>query len=370
MGLNFRFAIISDLHIALPSTLRDHPRRVHLVEVSIPALEVVLERLSHYDLDFLLLTGDLTQHGEPANHQWLVERLHRLPYPVYVIPGNHDIPVAQANGWSIGASEFAQIYAKFGYDDPTQLYYTQEVLPQVRLIGLNSSMFDSSGQQIGRIDAAQLEWLQQVLAKHREELILVMIHHNVVEHLPYQSRHSLGQRYMLANAPELRAILRAAGVQLVFTGHLHVQDIAWADSVYDITTGSLVTYPHPYRVMQVVTDAWGDRWLQVESGRVRSVPGWENLITISRELIGDRSSEFMVKLLTSPPLNLSWAEAQPLLPALRYFWADIADGDGLFDFAQFPPVVRHYLERFSAKDPAGHLHLIDNGIALRLGGIQ
>ena len=75
MNLNFKFAIVSDLHIALPQTIWDHPHRFHLVEVSIPALELALDHLGELDLDFLLLPGDLTQHGERENHQWLSQRL-------------------------------------------------------------------------------------------------------------------------------------------------------------------------------------------------------------------------------------------------------------------------------------------------------
>ncbi|HIK17054.1 MAG TPA: metallophosphoesterase [Leptolyngbyaceae cyanobacterium M33_DOE_097] len=366
MSLSFRFAIISDLHIALPHTIREHPKRLHLVEVSIPVLETILERLSHLQLDFLLLPGDLTQHGELDNHAWLIQRLKQLPYPVYVIPGNHDIPVLEADGWSIAANDFPRLYQDFGYTNPDWFHYTQQVLPGVRLIGLNSNTFDANGKQMGQLDAAQLQWLEQVLAAHAHEFVMVMIHHNVVDHLPHQSKHPLGQRYILNNAAVLRQILRKAGVQLVFTGHLHVQDIAHSDGVYDITTGSLVTYPHPYRVVEVLTNEQGQRWLHVESGRVEAVDGWATLPQISRDLIGDRSDSFMVKLLTSAPLHLPLEEAMPLVPDLRYFWAEIADGDGLFDFSQFPPKVRRYFESFSAIDTNGYLNLIDNAIALRL----
>jgi 3',5'-cyclic AMP phosphodiesterase CpdA len=75
MMLDLRFAVVSDLHIGLPHTLYDHPTRFHLIEVSIPALENVFQHLSQLDLDFLLLPGDLTQHGEPENHIWLRNRL-------------------------------------------------------------------------------------------------------------------------------------------------------------------------------------------------------------------------------------------------------------------------------------------------------
>ena len=123
----FRFAIVSDLHIALPHTIWESPQRFHLVEVSIPVLETILDRLSRLDLEFLLIPGDLTQHGEPENHRWLAKRLGELPYPVYVIPGNHDIPVAVANDHSIGMGDFADYYRHCGYGQPQGLDYTVEL---------------------------------------------------------------------------------------------------------------------------------------------------------------------------------------------------------------------------------------------------
>ncbi|PSB30445.1 metallophosphoesterase family protein [Stenomitos frigidus] len=366
MSLNFRFAVISDLHIALPQTIWNHPSRFHLVEVSIPVLENILDRLSECELDFLLLPGDLTQHGEPANHTWLAERLAQLPYPTYVIPGNHDVPSLQANHTSIGLADFPHYYRSFGYDNPKQLYYTCQLLPGVRLIALNSNQFNAQDKQLGCLDDEQLVWLQQVLETHQNDLILVMIHHNVVEHLPGQARHPIGQRYMLDNAPTLLQLLRNAGVQLVFTGHLHVQDVAYSKGVYDITTGSLVSYPHPYRVLELQTDDRGQRSLQITSGRVESVPGWETLQQTSRDFMGDRSQPFMLQLLMQPALKLSQAEAEALAPSLRYFWADLANGDATFTFPEFPNAARRHFERFSAIDAEGQPQSIDNAVTLRL----
>jgi len=365
MSLNFRFAVISDLHIALPHTIWNHPSRFHLVEVSIPVLETILDRLSDLQLDFLLLPGDLTQHGEPENHTWLAQRLAQLPYPTYVVPGNHDVPTLQADSQSIGLSDFPHYYRSFGYDNPQQLYYTCQLLPGVRLIGLNSNQFDDQGNQLGSLDEGQLSWLQQVLAAHPDDLTLVMVHHNVVEHLPGQSRSPMGRRYMLDNAPALLKLLQAANVQLVFTGHLHVQDIACSKGVYDITTGSLVSYPHPYRVLALQTDDRGQQ-LHITSDRVAAVPGWETLQQRSRDFMGDRSQPFMLQLLMQPPLKLSQAEAEALAPSLRYFWADLASGDATFNFPQFPATARRYFERFSAIDTDGQPQLIDNAVTLLL----
>ena len=365
MSLEFRFAVASDLHIALPHTIWDNPCRFHLVEVSIPALELIFQHLAQLDLDFLLIPGDLTQHGERENHAWLQWRLAQLPFPVYVVPGNHDVPVLRANETSIGWADFPSYYQKFGYDDPKRLYYTCEILPGVRLIGLNSNNFNEQGEQIGHLDDAQLEWLKGVLATATEDVILVMIHHNVVEHLPGQSQHKMGRRYMLENAPELLDVLRPK-VQLVFTGHLHVQDIAESQGIYDITTGSLVSYPHPYRILHFRVDELGRRWLQIESNRIDSLPEWPDLPNFSREWMGDRSLQFMLRLLTEPPLSLSIETAQELAPSLRYFWADIAAGDGIFDYPNFPPKARRYFQNFSATGSDRSPTMIDNYATLLL----
>ena len=363
--LNFRFAVLSDLHIALPKTVWQNLARIHLVEVGIPALEVALDRISEEDIDFLLVPGDLTQHGEAANHAWIAERFARLPYPVYVIPGNHDIPVLKANDQSIAAHEFPNFYCRFGYEDTSRPYYTHEILPGVRLIGLNSNTFDLDGKQVGRMDESQLQWLRQTLSKsqttNNDELVMVMIHHNVLEHLPYQSTQGLGQRYMLENASELLGILRAYNVKMVFTGHLHIQDVAYQDGIYDITTGSLISYPHPFRVFHYQTDRHNRRWLQMESHYVESIPGWDDLQEQTRELMGNRGQSYMLQLLMQAPLNLPEAEAKELVPSLRYFWTAVAQGDAVFNFSEFPEAAREYFESF------GTTTAIDNRALLPMG---
>ncbi|WP_416665772.1 metallophosphoesterase family protein [Egbenema bharatensis] len=369
MPSSFRFAVLSDPHIALPHTIWDHPSRFHLVEVSIPALDLVLEQIAPLEIDFLLIPGDLTQHGEPDNHRWLAERLAQLPYPVCVVPGNHDVPIQSATEKTIGLSDFALYYEPFGYGDRTQPYYIREIVPGVQVIGLNSIFFDPHGQQtnMGRIDECQMEWLKEVLTKIQEDdVVLVMVHHNVIEHLPGQSSNPLGQRYMLENAPALLDILQGADVKLLLTGHLHVQDIAYQQGMYEITTGSLVSYPHPYRVLAFQQDYQGRQRVQVESGRVTEVPGWDNLAHHSREWLGDRSFEYMVRLLTQPPLNLPRNEAETFAPALRYFWADIAAGDAMFHFPDFPAKLNHYFQQFGAINQDGKPHPIDNFTLLTL----
>lgn len=361
-----RFAIVSDLHIALPHTVWNHPNRFHLVEVSIPALEAVLSRLEQLNLDFILLPGDLTQHGEPENHWWLSKRLKLLPFPAFVIPGNHDVPSLLPTESSIGLKDFPYYYEQLGYENPQQLYYTCELLPGVQLVALNSNQFDAQGNQLGCLDKEQLNWLDSTLSEVREKLVLVMIHHNVVEHLPGQSHHQLGQRYMLDNAPQLLQMLKKHSVKLIFTGHLHIQDIAETEGIYEVTTGSLVSFPHPYRILELQIDKQGKGQLSIESYKVESVPGWENLHDYSREWMGDRSFPFMSRLLAGHPLNLPPAQVEAIAPKLRYFWADIAAGDAVFDFSELPALIRHHLQQFGALNSEGTPSLIDNRATIEI----
>ena len=366
MRRNFRFAIVSDPHVALPHTIWDHPKRFHLVEVAIPALEQIFAHLATLDLDFLLIPGDLVQHGERDNHTWLGQRLAQLPYPSFVIPGNHDVPYLIATETAIAPEEFPSFYRASGYRDTDRLYYTAEPVPGLHLIALNSNLFDADGVQQGVLDDEQLDWLATELEKRRGDRIFAMVHHNTIEHVPHQSRTEMGRRYMLDNAIALQKILETAGVPVVFTGHLHVQDIAATDRLLDITTGSLVSYPHPYRILEYDTDRHGQAWLTIESHRIERAHHWDDLGQFSREWMGDRSRPFMLRLLMDAPLNLSIEAAEPLLPALRYFWADIAQGDTQFDFAHFPPQAQRFFEAFSARTFDRAPSFIDNHATLQL----
>ncbi len=364
--MKFRFAIISDPHIAIPETIDAIATRFHMVEVSIPAFEKAISHLEQLNLDFLLIPGDLTQDGEIVNHQWLQNRLQQLPFPTYVIPGNHDVPTLNAQNQAIGLTDFPRYYNHCGYDNPQQCYYTHEILPGLQLIGLNSNQFNAAGEQIGCLDEEQLQWLENLLPQLQDKQVLVMIHHNVIEHLPNQSQHALGYRYMLDNAPELLAILKKYGVKLIFTGHLHVQDLAYQDGIYEITTGSLVSYPHPYRVIDAEYEPDGQLKLSVQSHRIDSVPGWEDLSQKSRQFLGDRSAFFMTKLLTLPPVNLPAAEVEQYIPSLRYFWADVAAGDGHFDFPEFPLKMRYFFQQFTNFNLPPNAKSVDNNMTLLL----
>lgn len=343
--MHFRFAVLSDPHITLDETLVDYPGRSHLYELSQDALLVVLGQLRTAAIDFLLIPGDLTQNSERVNHDWLRSRLREQSYPTYVIPGNHDARLAESQGDILGLAEFPDFYRDFGYSDGGSLYYDVEVREGVRLLGLNSNQIDADGVT-GRIDPEQFVWLESRLAAHPSAIWLTMVHHNLLEHLPGQRTNPLLAGYILQNET-LADTLAAAGARLVFTGHLHVQNIARRDQFYEITTGSLVSYPHPYRLVE-----YQDGILHVRTHRIEQLPGWPGLLAASREHMARGSERYMIRLLTSPPLQFSREEAIRLAPTLRYFWATIAAGDAHFELDALPEAARRFFEQFEDLPPA------------------
>ncbi|ASC70841.1 hypothetical protein XM38_017880 [Halomicronema hongdechloris C2206] len=276
--------------------------------------------------------------------------------------------VQQGDERTLSLADFSRQYRGLGYDSDRP-YYCQPLAAGVHLIGLNSIGFDAQGQQlrVGHIDPEQLAWLEATLASLSHSLVLVMVHHNVLEHLPGQAASPLGQRYLVANRQTLLDILHRYGVQLLFTGHLHVQDVAQQGSLYEITTGSLVSYPHPYRLIDLYRPQSGPLQLTIETHHVTTVPDWPDLQASSRQWMCDRATPFMTKFLTAPPLNLPAAEAATVVPHLNEFWATIAAGDPLFDFSHLPASPARYLEQFSALGPDGRPQRRDNHTTLTLG---
>ncbi len=355
-----RLGLISDPHIALPETIpTDHPP-MFLYGVSIPALEAAVADLLERGIDALLIAGDLTRDGEVVNHQWLQAYLATVPVPCYVIPGNHDVPLAEAGRERIGWADFPKYYRHAGYGNGTDHYYVTHLSENVQLIALNSNQFSPDGKQLGELDARQLKWLQGVLAAPFAGLRLVMVHHNLLEHWPQQSLSPMGQRYLLQNRRALHQLLQQAGVALVLTGHLHVQDIAYEKGVFDLTTGSLVSYPHPYRRLTLTAQPEGRWQVQVESFCIHSLAAYPNLAQESRAWMVQRGAGFMSRFLMLPPFNLPETQALQLAQSLSTLWPEIAKGDTQVLLPNLPPPLDRYFAQFNHCPPAQFPHLRDN----------
>ncbi len=284
-----RFLVVSDLHIYDVSLGTEGDAFEHylandrkLLRESTEILATVVGEAAGVAADFVLIPGDLTKDGEEAAHHLAVGYLNQLEAggkAVYVVPGNHDVANPEAVRFlgdrtepvpNVTTDQFAQIYTEFGYGealyrDPASLSYVAEPVPGLWLLALDACRYQENvageGHVVdGRFGAATLEWMEGMLAEavRQENAVIAMMHHGVVEHYATQEK-EFGE-YLVDDYPTISRLLAMYNARLVFTGHYHAQDVVqahWkkpAKFVFDVETGSLVSYPNPYRLVSISAD--------------------------------------------------------------------------------------------------------------------
>lgn len=304
-----KIAVITDVHYLAPqlveegmalSAFEDATGRKtgELHEV----LQEVLLDLEREAPHILLVTGDLTNHGERQSHLGFIELLRPLQKAgtrIFVIPGNHDVHVPDARAYKgdtqwpvegLSSVEFTQLYGAYGYDealrrDSASLSYMAEIDEKTWLLAIDSNRhqeYKTSSLSAGRILPETLEWALQILreAKEREITVLGMMHHGLVEHMPHQE--TFFPDYLVDDWKIQAGRLADAGLRIIFTGHFHANDITLFTSpaghkIYDVETASLVQYPFAYRIMELE----GEK-LSVDTRFVTSIPRNIDLEGVSR----------------------------------------------------------------------------------------
>ena len=314
--LSNQVLVVSDIHTMAPelvtkggSAFENYEKNdMRMIAQSSDILDYIVSRAENLLPCAVLITGDLTKDGERLSHKYVIsklQRLRKLGIKVLVIPGNHDISNPNAKSFNgkktqpaetIDRDTFIQLYADFGYAydsqyDPNSLSYVAEVLPGLVLIAIDSNrdeenLLKSRGDSVdsyhnaGRIKPETMEWIASQAAQARAEgkQVIAMMHHHAVQH--FDKEQALLSNYIVANAQQVREQLMEAGIHLMLTGHLHINDITLdynrekTDSIYEIATGSAITYPFAYRLLTPSMDL---KSMEVKTEYITSVPSCPNL---------------------------------------------------------------------------------------------
>lgn len=297
-----RFVVFSDPHYHDPSLgtggkafddyLLDDRK---LLKQSGELLDAGIRMIIAEKPDFILLPGDLTKDGERVNHEKVKQKIdalaRRIP-KIYLVPGNHDVLNGEARSYrgdtvepveSITPDDFKKIYAAYGYTGPlaadkSSLSYVVEPVKGLWVLALDSCLWrdQKPGKPAitdGEFSTATLQWIEDVLirAKKEKKALMAFMHHGIVEHYPHNEK--FYGEYIVNHAEAVAGLFAAYGVKLVFTGHFHAQDITVMKQdagrvVYDIETGSFVTYPCPFRVVSIDRG----RQARIESRFISSIP--------------------------------------------------------------------------------------------------
>ena len=291
-----RFAVFSDPHLFDPSLGEDHNEHKLLRESS-ELLAAAIQKVAGLSVSFLLIPGDLTRDGEPQDHLLMAGQLAglaRAGVKVYVVPGNHDIlnPGAvrfRASGKehvpSVTPAAFAEIYADCGYRDalmrdPGSLSYVAEPVPGLWLLAVDSASYAGNMRRGmsaagGGLTQERIDWIETVLAEalRRDKRVIVMMHHGVLEHFAGQAKYF--GNYLVNGWQQVSQMLAAWNVRAAFTGHFHAQDIvegktANGQILYDIETGSLVSFPNPVRTVEIT----GEQKMVIATSFIKDLPSF------------------------------------------------------------------------------------------------
>ena len=152
----------------------------------------------------VVLTGDLTDFGRAAEYAHLAELLAPLTMPLYLLPGNHDdrdqMRLSFPAHTYMGVEGFVQYSVAIG---------------GLRLLALDTA---DAGFSAGRLCPVRLAWLARQLEQHRDDAVVIALHHPPFETL-IGHMDAIG---LLEGAPELEALVRRyPNVERVMSGHLH-----------------------------------------------------------------------------------------------------------------------------------------------------
>jgi 3',5'-cyclic AMP phosphodiesterase CpdA len=316
-----------------------HDRK--LIAESDAVMRALVSAVSAENPDVVLVAGDLTKDGELVSHQSAANLLLQMKTQgrkVFVVPGNHDIQNAAASSYSgdtatpiasIAPADFAAIYKDLGFGDAIardtdSLSYVAELVPGLWLLALDSCIYgpgSGDSQVAGRFRDTTLAWIKAQLAKARASKVRVvgMMHHGVVEHFTNQSL--VFPDYLVNDRDAVAAAFSDGGMGVVFTGHFHANDISRAapsgssKSIYDIETGSAVTYPCPYRVVDVAGDV-----LAIATRHITSIDydlqGATDFQSYAHDKLLLGLDGLVAGLISAPPYSIAADESQQISPWL------------------------------------------------------
>ncbi len=177
----FKFAQVTDTHVGSATGAEDLRRTVRDLN-------------QQKDIDFVVLSGDVTEFGSDEELQLAKQILDSLHLPLYVIPGNHD------SNWSeSGANSFRKVFGgeTFFFRHKGYMFMGTASGPNMRM-------------GPGQVPRENIVWMDSVFAAHSDiETPLIYINH-------YPQDSSLNNWYEVIDR------LKQRNVQLILCGHGHV----------------------------------------------------------------------------------------------------------------------------------------------------
>ncbi len=304
---NISFYLITDTHYFEPSlgasgkAFDDYMSREQyfMAESSDIVKAVFAQMAADKSVDTVIIPGDLSKNGEIESHKSFIKELNKLKSSgkkIFVLTAGHDYneksrAFVNDEQIEVEGTPFEQLYDlyyDFGFSqalsvDKRTLSYVAEVADGVRMLAINC---DSEGRRKGTVDDEMYEWMQAQLddAKKAGCSVFAICHYPVIPPVPV---FDLVGDARLDNWRKAASLLADNGVELVLTGHMHIQSIndytsEKGNKIYDICTACTTGSPAKYRKITVK-----DSVMKVESVDIPYAGGETNGLS-SKEIFDNQ----------------------------------------------------------------------------------
>ena len=212
------FALLSDLHITKASNAdEDLQRAVDQINAS-------------DDIEFVLVTGDITEEGDRVSLKKAKDILDRLKVKHYVIPGNHETKWSES-----GVTAFGDIFGgeRFRMEHKSFLFFGFNTGPLMRMAD-------------GHVAPQDISWLKEELQKVSKEKPVFL-----VTHYPLQAG-DVDNWYDLTDA------VRSYNIRAFLGGHYHSNQLLSYDSIQGILNRSTLRAKEAvggYSVYEISSDS-------------------------------------------------------------------------------------------------------------------
>lgn len=234
-------AQLSDIHVSL-----DGPDWLELFQQSRQIFQRAVDEINAMpDVDLTLMTGDLFEANRPGSGDMdaFLEIANKLQKPWLTLVGNREadpVPPELCRD----KAEVVRLLGGHGYDGHGY-NWSYAPAPGFRILALDTTV---ASEVEGEVARESLAWLDDKLAEHKNERIIVATHHLLRPtwgdaHIPKWTR-----SYMTHNAEEVtRRLEAAAQVELAIAGHMHLTHTQVVNGLPYAECPALIQYPHAYR---------------------------------------------------------------------------------------------------------------------------
>lgn len=274
---NLNFYLVTDTHFFDPSFKRSgaaYEKRSISDQKCVAETPAIIDAgfkqiADDKETDIILIPGDLVYRGEYQSHIGLRNRLYKLKEQgkkIYLITARHDyddndsfefdgdkmLPVK-----AMPRDELRDFYKDFGFDGAISehkesMSYVAQLADGIRLLALNC---DGDCKDFKGLWDNQMEWaLEQIEDAHRTgNYIFAMTHYPL---LPFSPIMNLISDSHLTDWEKRANQFADAGLDLIFTGHMHAQAVTEyvtenGNKITDVQTGCFVGCPCAYRKVTI-----------------------------------------------------------------------------------------------------------------------